>query len=68
MLQASPLKAPPPAPPRALQAAFTALGLSSFMLSNALWAEMPALVSALPEGNKLGSYLLLSLQVSSTCK
>jgi len=33
------------------------------MLSNALWAEMAAFVAALPEADKLGSYLLLSLQV-----
>jgi len=33
------------------------------MLSNALWAEMAAFIPALPEADKLGSYLLLSLQV-----
>lgn len=35
------------------------------MLSNALWAEMAAFVAALPEADKLGSYLLLSLQVAN---
>ena len=50
------------APSWVAHAAFTALGVSSFLLSNGLWAEMAALIRALPEGNHLGSYLLVALQ------
>lgn len=50
---------------RLLHAAFMLLGIPSFLMANALWSEMAALVRALPEGNHTGSYLLVALQAAN---
>jgi hypothetical protein len=50
---------------RLLHGAFMLLGIPSFLMANALWAEMAGLVKELPEGTHTGSYLLVSLQAAN---
>jgi len=51
--------------PRLLHAAFSLLGIPSFLLANSMWAEMAVLVRMLPEKDHTGSYLLVALQAAN---
>ncbi len=54
-----------PSVSRVTSALFFVFGLSAWLLANALYTELPLLIHVLPEGNALGVWVTLAVQIAN---